>query len=354
MDYQEITLSILIVCHRQKEVLRLCIDSILKQEIQYPSEIIISDDRSMDGTLEMLEEYSNSFPGLITYLSANSDECNPANTSQRSGWNRCNAYQKARGKYIVHVDADDYFTGTDVLQAQVDMLENHPGCSLCMQNIWVLNEGAVFETGHPWFPLHKFKNEQIISAKEFIQEDYFILNQAFVMRRNPDVDPVELYGKRYVDSVITYHHLQFGNIVCVDHCDYVYIKHPSAITSSLSETDKSVLWCLPVYIPLLIPTFTGLHFASHLKEILHLVNIARKGKRITKASADSIKDMGAYIYDIFSKQKFTCMDQIRMNIARFYLMFMIRLSFRNALALRILYKLIISNKIDKNVYFGTQ
>lgn len=169
---ENILLSVLVISHNQEVVLPRCLKSILGQKLDFKYEIIISDDFSTDSTWNIIQQYADRYPELIYGSQTNSDECHPANTSQRSGWNRCNAYKMARGKYIIHIDADDYFKGPDVLQAQVEMLEKHPECSLCIQNIWVLNEGAAFETGHPWFPLHKFQNGQIILAKEFIQENF--------------------------------------------------------------------------------------------------------------------------------------------------------------------------------------
>jgi glycosyltransferase involved in cell wall biosynthesis len=332
--------------------LQRCINSILSQKISFQHEIIISDDRSTDGTWELALDYANNYPNLIFCSSVNSDECNPDNTSHRTGWNRCKVYKLAHGNYITHIDADDYLIGADIYQRQVEMLEKHPKCSLCMQNVWVLNEGTDFETGHTWFPAHKFTRGRIISAQEFIKEDYFIINQAFVMRRNPDVDPVALYGKRYVDSVITYHHLQFGDIVCVDKCDFVYTKHSQAITSSLPDNDKKVLWCLAVYIPLLIPRFTGLFYAAHLKDLLHLINHVRRGMRISKASANSILNMGAYIYDLFSRPNLTAMDRIRLNMIRFYIILLMKLDIKSRLALRILHFLMIGQGITRNASFS--
>jgi glycosyltransferase involved in cell wall biosynthesis len=352
MKETDIVLSILIISHNQKEKLERCLESILKQEIHYSHEIIISDDNSTDGTWEFIQEFESKYTGEIITSQINSNDCNPANSSQRSGYNRCNAYKLSRGKYIVHIDGDDYLVAGNVYQRQVELQEKYPTCSLCMQNIWIINEGADFETGRPWFPMDKFRNEQIISTQEFIKEDYFILNQAFVIRRNPDVDPVSLYGKRYVDSVITYHHLQFGEVVCVDRCNYIYVKHPSAITETLPATDRTVLWCRPIHIPLLIPSLTGTFYASHLKDILHLVNMVRKGATILKESADSIYNMGAYIFDIFSKPDLSVLDKIRLNSIRLFIILLIKLDIVYAPTLRLLHCLMVSPKINKNARFS--
>ena len=52
-------LSIIIISHEQREELRRCLDSILAMQLPFLHEIIVSDDRSTDGTRGMLKEYSN-------------------------------------------------------------------------------------------------------------------------------------------------------------------------------------------------------------------------------------------------------------------------------------------------------
>ena len=59
---------------------------------------------------------------IITYC--NSDEGNCANNSQRSGYNRCNAYPLAKGKYIAHVDADDYLA-PDFVEYMLSLIESN-------------------------------------------------------------------------------------------------------------------------------------------------------------------------------------------------------------------------------------
>ena len=353
MHTNHIILSIVVISHNQRKELQRCVESILAQQIPFAYELILSDDRSSDGTFELAQEYAQKYPNMIQASQCNSDECHPANNSQRSGWNRCNGYKLATGKYIAHADADDYFrAGSDVYQKQVEMLEQHPECSLCMQNVWIVQEGNSLETGRSWFAPDKLHEGVILTAKEFISNDYFILNQAFVARRNPAIDPVALYGKRYVDSVITYHHLQFGNVICVDNCDYVYVRHAGAVTTSLTENDKTVLWCLGIYIPLLIPNLTGLFFAANLKQFLKIVQLARRGERLTAVSYNSIKDLDAYIYHVFGKPRLSLYDRIKLTSLRFYLDGLILFKLDSTIALRLLYRLLVHPKIEKNVNFN--
>ncbi len=348
----QIILSIIVIAHNQRDELRRCVDSILAQPLPFAHEIIISEDRSTDGTWELMQEYKTAYPDTIVITQCNSDACNPANNSQRSGWNRCNAYPLARGKYIAHVDADDYFrSGSNVYKRQVEMLEQHPECSLCMQNVWILEEEAAVETGTPWFDMSRVQNGRVINAHDFICNDYFILNQAFVMRRNSVVDPVALYGKRYVDSVITYHHLQFGDVVCVDSCDYMYMKHAGAVTTSMIETDRAVCWNLGIYIPMLIPSLTGLFFVANLPSFLNIVNRAKNGEKLSETSDRALKELRVFIYDVFSKDKICWFEKFRLSLLRYYLLLLVNLHLHNACCLRILYRLMIRFKIDSDVNF---
>lgn len=313
-------LSIIVITHNQKELFRRCIDSILSQDLPFEHEIIVSDDASTDGTWELVKEYEAQYPEVIKAFQCNSDDCNPANNSQRSGWNRCNAYKHASGKYIAHVDGDDYFRPeADVYKRQVEALEAHPECSLAMSDILQVTEGQDIAEGHRWMEDGILSEGRIITGEEFIRKQLFILNQAFTQRRNPETDPVQLYGKRYVDSVITYHHLQFGSIICVDACGYVYVHCKSSISATTSDT--MVLWCLAIYIPVLIPHWRHDMYLAYNREIRDVVSLARKGYKLQEKSKKSLEDLGVYIYNAFNRP-LTIIDKIRLFLTTWFLLAM--------------------------------
>lgn len=313
-------LSVIIISHNQKVEFCRCIDSVLAQKFPFEYEIIVSDDASTDGTWEVIQEYVTRYPGIVKGHQCNSDDCNPANNSHRSGWNRCNAYPHATGKYIAHVDADDYFRpGADVLRRQVEALEEHPECSLAMSNILKVRDGQSLSESVTWHKDGVIEEGRIITGKQFIDEHLFILNQAFIQRRNPEVDPVALYGKRYVDSVITFHHLQFGPIVCVDACDYVYVNYAKSVTGEMCQTkDTDVLWCLGLYIPALIPTWRHDYYLAEYSSIRRVVRMARYGYRLQDKNKNSLKGLGLYIYDAFNRP-LSILDKGRLALAELFM-----------------------------------
>lgn len=259
-----ITLSVLIISHNQKELLQRCIESVLQQDLPFDHEIIISDDASTDGTFELAQEYANKYIEISAY-SCNSNDCNPTYSSERSGHNRSNAYQHATGKYFCHIDADDFYRpGTDCLKRMVELLESHPDCSICMQNGWIINSDDSLENGYAFYPEHRFTTGKILNPKDYFKSGLFVNNGAMMMRRNTAVNPGKLYHKWYVDSVITNHHLQFGNIICIDCADWVYVNYPKSITSSLSPKEQTIVWNLDltVFSAMLVPKFTKLYYSK--------------------------------------------------------------------------------------------
>lgn len=93
-------ISVIIPCYNVEKYIGRCLDSILEQKITGAAlEIICVDDKSSDGTLEILKEYENRYPELIMLI--------PLEENGRQGRARNIALQYASGKYITYVDADD-------------------------------------------------------------------------------------------------------------------------------------------------------------------------------------------------------------------------------------------------------
>ena len=328
-------LSIIVICHNQKEQLRRCLNSILAQSLPFEHEIIISDDASNDGTWELAQEYACKYPEIRAY-SCDTTEFHPANASDRCGWNKCNAYQHATGKYIAHVDGDDFFLeGKDIYKQQVELLEQHPTCSCCMANNYNLNED---EDVSKVTIRHNegFQTGEILSSEEYIR-NYFREFQCFVYRRNVVVDPVKEYGGYYDDSLITAHHLQFGDIVCLNDAGYVYIHSESSIWSQQMKCHDDVVFAHPIYIPILIPKWKYVFLSSpgHLSSLLNVVRLAQSGHRLREENLLWVRRFDCYLYHAFNR-KLSYVDKIHLSLLSLY----IRVLRRIKLNYRFLYQIL--------------
>ena len=311
-------LSIIVISHNQKEELKRCLNSILAQSIPFEYEILISDDSSIDGTWDVAQDYASRYSQIRAY-SCNSDDYHPANTSERSGWNRCNAYQHATGKYIAHIDGDDFFfKGKNLYQKQVELLELNPSCSCCMANDYDIDEG---EDASKARIRHKeiFQTGEILSSEEYIKK-YFRESHCFVYRKNSDIDPVKQYGGYYVDSLITDHHIQFGDIVCLNDAGYIYVHHKSSIWSQQTKGKDHIVFAHAIYMGILIPKWKYVFLSTkrHLNMILQVVRLAQTGYQLREDNLHWIQRFDSYLYHTFNR-KHSYLDKMHLSFLVFYI-----------------------------------
>lgn len=325
-----ITLSILVISHNQCELLHRCMKSLLSQKIKVPFEIVISDDRSTDGTWEAIEKYQTQYQEpkqngeywipQVVGTKCNSDECNPLNVSERCGWNKLNVYTHARGKYCVNIDSDDYLKSDDIYQKQIDMLESFPECSMCMQEVCQINDGDDISNSFIWPNFGRLNNADIINPAQFILDGFRALNQCYMMRRDSVTDLKKVYGKHFDDTVITYHHLQFGNCIYLDRADYVWVKYNTSITETLKGDDNLVEYSLlPLHHVHYVPKFARLFMQEGLQTLIHFFKELQKKNfklELTDRTILSLQNTDGYIYKVLLKQNKNIFDKCKLMYIR--------------------------------------
>lgn len=271
-NVSDITLSILVISHNQKHLLPRCLDSILGQKLNVRYEVIVSDDRSSDGTWELIEQYEKKYSDIIRGVKCNSDECNPVNNSERCGWNKATAYKNSKGRYFVNIDADDYLKSDDIYQKQLDALMANPDCSMCQQRAWQVDDGKPLQSGYAWPTDPRLKDGIKLSAAYIIQHDLQGLNPTYMIRKNGDENPAEKFGKWFNDTNITLYFLQFGKAIFIDRADYVWVQYRSSISNSVVDWDRQLLYALlPLQQATLIPRFKYYFLMRYNRELAGLL-----------------------------------------------------------------------------------
>lgn len=329
-----VVLSILVITHNQLDLLKRCLKSVLEQELRVPFEVVVSDDRSTDGTEEWIEDLrfkiedwkkEGKLQNLVElrYVHCNSDECDPKNVSERCGWNKLTVYTAARGKYFVNIDADDYLKSTDIYQKQLDMLESHPECSMCMQDVWQVKDGDFDTNGKRWPSYGNLTNGQVVSPEKVIT-DYRALNQCYMIRRHPEDDMRSLYGKHFDDTVITIHHLQYGPCVFLDRADYVWVQYGTSITKTLTGDDSLIEYgMLPFHHIKMIPAFKDVFMANGVHEWVHMFKVLSERSfqwHLTDRTLAGFREQEGYLYRVFCKEKLSAYDKVRLRTIRMVLL----------------------------------
>ncbi len=126
--------SVYMITFNHERFVAQAIESVLMQETDFPVELVIGEDCSTDGTRAICEHYSRTYPDRIRLL--------PSERNLGMQANARRTYQACRGKYIAHLEGDDYWTDPRKLQKQVAWLEQHPQASFCFHPCRVEREGG--------------------------------------------------------------------------------------------------------------------------------------------------------------------------------------------------------------------
>lgn len=114
---QEVMVSVICPTYNQGRYLRQGLESILMQKTDFEIEILIGEDCSPDDTNMILAEYEEEYPGRFQIFHREKN--------LKQSKNVYDLFMRSKGKYIIILDLDDYWTDEKKLQKQVDFLEQN-------------------------------------------------------------------------------------------------------------------------------------------------------------------------------------------------------------------------------------
>ncbi|MFA6474623.1 MAG: glycosyltransferase family 2 protein [Patescibacteria group bacterium] len=114
----DIKLSFIILNYKTKHLLRLAVKNLLSLNLTVPSEIIVVDNASGDGSVAMMQKY---YPKIKLIAS-------PTNTGHAKGNNL--GIKEAKGDYIVIMNSDVIFLNPADLSKLCQYLDDHPDIAL--------------------------------------------------------------------------------------------------------------------------------------------------------------------------------------------------------------------------------
>lgn len=117
---EEIMLSIYIATYNHERYIARALDSVIMQKANFRFEVLVGEDASTDGTRAILKEYEKKYPGKFTMFYR---EHNMYREEVRNGED---LKRRCKGKYIIALEGDDFWTDENKIQKQVDFLEAHP------------------------------------------------------------------------------------------------------------------------------------------------------------------------------------------------------------------------------------
>lgn len=140
--------SICCLSFNHSKFLESTIKGFLLQKTDFPIEILIHDDASTDGSVEIIKKYSEMYPNLIVPIF---QETNQFSKDCRIITNFL--IPKAKGLYIALCEGDDYWIDPNKLQKSIEFLSVSPDYIACCHDVIVIdeNEEILQETPYGYY-----------------------------------------------------------------------------------------------------------------------------------------------------------------------------------------------------------
>lgn len=219
-------ISVILPVLNGEKFIRNAIESVISQSFR-DFELIVVNDGSTDNTLNILNSYDDERIIIVNQ------------TNHGPGHARNTALERARGEYVMFLDADDYFKSNALETAYVEISKNNADISFFQ----IINyfEGKFYES--PWFSLNNFD--------ESFEKDTFKPEDTFDFLFDISGSPCQkIFKKSFLDEIdakfpqntyfedmpfFFYTYLKAGKVSIIKKFLYVRCKQNDSITEKLGE-----------------------------------------------------------------------------------------------------------------------
>lgn len=214
-------LTVCIITYNHNEYIKQALDSILAQELSVDWKIVVADDKSTDGTREILLEYQKMHPKRIELV------LQKRNVGPEQNW--LDLLSRAKSKYVLYAEGDDYFTDRRKLQTQVDFLEANLEYALCFHPVQVVYEDGSMP--NEIFPSFEHNHNIKLSFNELLANNFMQTNSVMYRWRFEKEDILKIFPRNIApgDWMLHILHAQKGKIGLIDKTMAVYRRHASGV-----------------------------------------------------------------------------------------------------------------------------
>jgi glycosyltransferase involved in cell wall biosynthesis len=129
---EDFRVSVIITSFNHKKYLIEALESVINQTLK-PYEIIVADDSSTDGSVELIQDYINSYDGWIKGVFQEKNVGIPKNRNA--------ALHQVKGNYVAILDGDDRFF-PQKLQRELEALQKYPAASCVYSNLLFIDSNG--------------------------------------------------------------------------------------------------------------------------------------------------------------------------------------------------------------------
>jgi glycosyltransferase involved in cell wall biosynthesis len=229
--------------YNNAKYMRQAIDSVLFQKTNFPYQIIISDDQSTDGSVDIIKDYADKHPHISPLFSQDSSR-------QGIFTNIVKCYGFTKTDYFCVLDMDDYWTDPNRLQRAYDFFQSNPDYTIFFTNILCVNEIVPSLKPYKWFRRSikeaNFSKDNIMLGKDItIPQSSGAFFRNIVFKQGiPDI----IHKARGTISEISFRgdsgrflmHLKYGKAKYINRVESVFRIRKEGLWNSLCEFEKAI------------------------------------------------------------------------------------------------------------------
>lgn len=224
-----IKVSFIQTSYNEKKYFSECIESILKIKTKYSFEILVIDDGSNDGSIDLIKEYQSKYPEIIRfYVMDRKEGINKNNTILATRLS--NVYKKgfelARGEYVIGINSDDYYISYDFLDGAIDFLDKNEKYSAYIygaSELKINNRNEVYSLP-----------ESLYWATKYLHISNYIIRNSSTFKNN-------LLPNFCDDTSQTYVVLSSGKVIFNNKNIHFYRKNDSSIMNTTDFNEHMLL-----------------------------------------------------------------------------------------------------------------
>jgi len=227
-NLKKTVVSIVCATYNHEKYISKAIDGFLMQKTNFPFEILLGEDCSIDKTRNIILDYQKKFPNIIKPIYWE------RNVGASRNWGTL--LDTAEGKYIANCEGDDYWTDPMKLQKQVNLLDKHPETVMSVAYTDVYehkkNNLKYIKTYHG--------NDKILQGFEEVKKYYFHTS-TYVIRADvlkKVINTLSLENIVPYDSTLRYMLITYGPFALLPEVVSIYRVTGDGIWTSLNETKQ--------------------------------------------------------------------------------------------------------------------
>lgn len=257
--------SVCVISYNHEKFIEAALDGILRQQVAFNVQLVISDDCSSDRTAQIIQKMSGSLGSKM--------DVEVYYQSQNLGViaNFIFALKKCTGKYIAICEGDDFWTDAEKLASQAVLLEENPELAGSFHRVAVHYEGKPYLIGE-----YGSAVAPILATKDLISEKSLMHTSSLFFRREALVFPnwygTMLSGDFALASILS----AYGPFKRIDRCMSTYRVHDTGITNSDAYNRDNV--SLKIRILTHLNVFHGFRYSSEFESVIQELQAKKERK----------------------------------------------------------------------------